>query len=86
MLDASGFGNIGHQLSLLLFLDVLELCQFMRKIVGDREEAVRPLQGFLQNRFIGDIALLEMDVGAQFEKGLRRGLAGIASQCADLSM
>lgn len=85
MLDTSSFGNVGHQLSLLLFFDVLELSQFMSKVVGDREEAVSAFQSFLESRLVGDVTLLERNVGAQLEEVLRGGLVGIAGQCTDLS-
>jgi len=82
--DATCFGDIGHGLAFLFFLDILELLQFMRKVVGDREESVRALQSFPQRRFIGDVALLEVDIGPEFEEVLSSGFAGITGQCTNL--
>jgi hypothetical protein len=84
MFNATCSCNIGHEFAFLFFFDILKLLQFMRKKVCDREESVCAFQGFFERGFIGDIALLETDVGTVFEKVLSGGLAGIASQCANL--
>ena len=81
---AACFGDIGHELAFLFFLDILEFLQFMRKVVGDSEESVRALQSFVEGRSIGDIALLEVDIGPEFEEVLSSGFAGIAGQCTNL--
>ena len=68
MLYADLQSDISNELAFLFLSHIFHLINSTREIIGEGVESIGSFKSFLETGFIREIALLQFNVGTEFEK------------------